>query len=153
MIASAISASASSTGVSACRWPMRRAVPSSSRRVGRRASSVAFTRWTASGVGRAALDDRVDDLAEGAADAPDPGELVVADADAGVRMDELVLEEPHRGVRRAGQVLVALVLLVGSAVTGMERVQEVESGLQIDAVRVLGGGKICHFVNACFPWG
>ena len=152
MIASAIRASASSTGVSAWRWPMRSAVPSSSRRVGRRASSVGVHEVDGVGLGLAALDHRVDHLAEGAANAADPGELVVADADARVRVDQLVLQEPHRGVRRAGQVLVALVLLVGSAVSGMERVQEVEGGLQIDAVGVLGGGEICHFVNACFSW-
>ena len=103
------------------------------------------------GLGLAALDDRVDDLAQGAADAPDAGELDVVDANAGVGMDELVLEEPHRGVRRAAQVLVGLVLVVRSAVTGVKRVQEVESGLEIDAVRVLGGVQVCHVDNHSIP--
>ncbi len=91
------------------------------------------------GLGLAAVDDRVDDLAQRAADAADAREIGLVDADAGVGVDELVLQEPHRGVRRAREVLVALVLLVGSAVAGVERVQEVECGLEIDAVRVLGG--------------
>ena len=103
------------------------------------------------GLGLAALDDRVDDLAQRAANAPDAGELDVVDADARVGMDELVLQEPHRGVGRALQVLVGLVLLVGSAVTGVERVQEVESGLEIDAVRVLGGVDVWHVVSVWFP--
>ena len=148
MIASAISASASSTGVVGV--AMADAQGGAVELEAGRASGLQDGVHEVDGVGvrLAALDDRVDDLAQRAADAPDAGELGVADADAGVGVDELVLEEPHRGVRRAGQVLVALVLLVGSAVTGVERVQEVESGLEIDAVRVLGGGEVCHVVNA-----
>ena len=77
----------------------------------------------------AALDDRVDDLAQGAADAPDARQLHFVDADAGVGVDELVLHEPHRGVGRLRQVLIALMLLVSSAMTGVERIEEIEGGL------------------------
>jgi hypothetical protein len=103
------------------------------------------------GVGPAALDDRVDDLAERAADAPDASELGVTDGHAGIRVDQLVLQEPHCGVGRTLEMFVACVLLIGSAVTGVERVEEVESGLEIDAVRVLGGVQIWHLVTVRFP--
>jgi hypothetical protein len=99
------------------------------------------------GVGRAALDHRVDDLAQGGSNALDAGELGLADPDAGVGMDQLVLEEPDGGIGRLGQVLVALVLIVRSAVSGVERVEEVERRLQIDAVRVLGGRDVSHVDN------
>jgi hypothetical protein len=55
-----------------------------------------------------------------------------------------VLEEPHRGVRGTREVLVTLVLLVGSAVTGMKRVQEVEGRLKVDPMGVLCGGDVWH---------
>src|SRR5205085_2922719 len=99
----------------------------------------------------AAFDDRVDDLAKSASNAPDTGELDVVDADAGLGVDEALLEEPHRGIGRHGEMLVALVLLVGSAVAGVERVQELERGLEIDAVRVLGGVQVWHVANHSIP--
>src|SRR5689334_23269888 len=103
------------------------------------------------GIDLTAFDDGVDDLAEGGTNPADPGELDVVDADARLGMDEALLEEPHRRIRRDGQMLVALVLLVGSAVTGVERVQEVEGGLEIDAVRVLGGVQVWHVANHSIP--
>jgi len=45
-------------------------------------------------------------------------------------------------------MLVVLVLVIGSAVTGVKRVQEVESRLQIDAVRVFGGGDVYHLLTS-----
>ena len=58
-----------------------------------------------------------------------------------------MLQEPHRSIGRADKVLVGLMLLVGSVVTGMERVQEVESGLEIDAVRMLGRRDVHHLIT------
>jgi len=71
-------------------------------------------------------------------------EIRVADANAGLRMDELVLEEPDGRVARPFQVLVRLVLAVRSAVTGVERVQEVEGRLEVDPMGVLCGRDVCH---------
>ena len=103
------------------------------------------------GLGLAALDHGIDDLAQGASHAADTGEVRLEDGNAGVGMHELVLEEPHRGVRGRLEVLVAEVLLVRPAVPGMQRVQEVEGGLQVDAVGVLGGGDVSHQVSVRFP--
>jgi hypothetical protein len=47
-------------------------------------------------------------------------------------------------------VLIALVGLVALAVTGMERVEELEGVLEIDAVRVLGWLDVRHAVTTLY---
>jgi hypothetical protein len=102
-------------------------------------------------VGLAPLDHSVDHLAERAPNSADAGQIRVAQQEPGVGMDQLVLQEPDRRVGRLLQVLVGLVLVIGSAVTRMQRVQEVEGGLEIDAVRVLGGRDVWHVANHSIP--